>query len=107
MAKMIVTKVQNDAINFEAEHVLIKGAPGSGKTTVLLYKLMKLKKMDSNAKILMITYNKTLTKYVKDFFESKGEAMENVTISTFHSWAWQVLKKINGRGPSSPPKTIV
>lgn len=106
MAKMIVTKVQNDAINFDAEHVLIKGAPGSGKTTVLLYKLMKLKKTNPNAKILMITYNKTLTKYVKDFFESKGEAMENVTISTFHSWAWQVLKKINGRGPSSPPKTI-
>ncbi|MFP3356285.1 3'-5' exonuclease [Planococcus sp. SIMBA_143] len=106
MVKMIMTKVQNDAIDFEAEHILIKGAPGSGKTTVLLYKLLKLMKTDPEAKILMITYNKTLTKYVKDFFESKGEATEGITISTFHGWGWRLLLKMNGRKPNSSPKTV-
>lgn len=53
-------------------HMIIKGVAGSGKTTVAVNRLPILidrYAFQKDDKILMITYNKALTKYVKYIFE--------------------------------------
>lgn len=101
MVKITVTKQQNDAINFQAEHVLIKGAPGSGKTTVLLMKIEKILKSNPNAEILLITYNKTLAAYAQKYLADRGYSQRNLEVRTFHSWAYKYLKSIKGKFSSS------
>ncbi|WP_138860191.1 3'-5' exonuclease [Exiguobacterium mexicanum] len=101
MVKITVTKQQNDAINFQAEHVLIKGAPGSGKTTVLLMKIEKILQSNQNAKILLITYNKTLAAYAQKYLADRGYSQGNLEVRTFHSWASKYLRQIKGNFSSS------
>lgn len=102
MVKITVTKQQSDAINFQAEHVLIKGAPGSGKTTVLLMKIEKILHANPNAKILLITYNTTLAAYARKYLADRGYNQRNLEVRTFHSWASKYLKMVKVRFSSSP-----
>ena len=39
MVQITLTSTQMDAVNAKGEHILIKGVPGSGKTTTLIAKL--------------------------------------------------------------------
>lgn len=107
MVKIIVTKQQNNAINFQAEHVLIKGAPGSGKTTVLLMKIEKILLSNPNARILLITYNKTLSTYAQKYLADRGYSQRNLEVRTFHSWAFKYLKTIKGKFSTYSPKEAV
>ncbi|WP_461207282.1 transcriptional repressor LexA [Clostridium sp. DL1XJH146] len=53
-------------------HALIRGVAGSGKTTVAVHKIPFLIDnycFDKDDKILMVTYNKTLVKYIKHIYE--------------------------------------
>ncbi|PQD94302.1 hypothetical protein CYL18_14785 [Pradoshia eiseniae] len=107
MVKVTLTPVQMDAVDSKGEHILVKGVPGSGKTTVLMMKLQNIIEKDTDSKILFITYNKTLQSYIKEYLQEElvGRGIRydstNIQISTYHSWARGILSKL---GYDKPPE---
>lgn len=87
-----LTDKQLEVVNYEGEEILIKGIAGSGKTTVLLRRAVKLIRENPNLKIAIFTYNRTLANYAKHIVEEFG--LDNLTVHTFHSWASSVLYSI-------------
>ena len=76
--------------------ILIKGAAGSGKTTVSVYRACHL--MDSHgdmfepSKVAIFTFNKTLSGYLNDLVHSTdGKSYNNVSIINFHKWAYNFI----------------
>jgi len=101
MVRYTLTPTQMDAVNAKGEHVLVKGIPGSGKTTVLLTKLQNIIEETPSASILFITFNNTLQKYIKESLKNdleKDLQMDleklNVEVYTYHKWATKVLHKL-------------
>lgn len=97
MVQMILSPAQMDAVKATGEHILIKGIPGSGKTTVLLAKLEKVLEEDSTASVLFITYNNTLQKYINESLVvtlDEDISKHNVEVTTYHRWAKKVLSAI-------------
>lgn len=100
MVKVTLTPVQMDAVNAKGEHILVKGVPGSGKTTVLMMKLQSIIETEPQANILFITYNKTLQSYIKEYLQEDLTEMGmtfdelNIQVSTYHSWARGILAKL-------------
>jgi superfamily I DNA/RNA helicase len=85
-----------DAVNAKGEHILIKGVPGSGKTTVLLSKLVKIRETEPAATILFITYNNTLQKYITEsLLETLDIKSDKVDVLTYHKWAKDILQSIH------------
>ena len=94
MVKITITPAQKDAINATGEHILVRGIPGSGKTFVLAKKVVGLLQENPDANILFITYNNTLKHYIANLLEEFGCNSEQVIVTTYHSWAKDVLTAI-------------
>ena len=101
MVNYVLTPTQMDAVKSTGEHILIKGVPGSGKTTVLLTKLENIVEKNPLASILFITFNNTLQKYIKESLQyDLEEELQmnlgnlNVEVQTYHKWAREVLNKL-------------
>lgn len=97
-----LTREQNECVDSKSKDLLIKGVAGSGKTLVLLRKVIQLKneaiKNNKNIRIGFFTYANTLTKYSKDLIEQimcGDESEDMITISTFHSYAWKLMKSVD------------
>lgn len=76
--------------------LLIRGIPGSGKTTVLLERARWLKEQGEKD-ILLLTYSSMLAQFVRELsLKTPGEPVE---ARTFHSWGLQLLRDV-GRAPS-------
>lgn len=90
-----LTEKQEEVVNYAGEELLIKGIAGSGKTTVLLRKAVKLIEKNPNVKIALFTYNKTLSKYVKQIAEKIGG--DNLFVYTFHGWAFGAIKYVQNK----------
>ena len=97
-----LTKEQNECVDSKSKDLLIKGVAGSGKTLVLLRKVIQLKneaiKNNKSIRIGFFTYANTLTKYSKDLIGQitcDDENEDMVTISTFHSYAWKLMKSVD------------
>lgn len=97
-----LTKAQNDCVESKSKDLLIKGVAGSGKTLVLLRKVIQLKneaiKNNKSIRIGFFTYANTLTKYSKDLIDQimcDDEYSDMITISTFHAYAWKLMKDVD------------
>lgn len=73
-------------------HLVVLGTAGSGKTTLAIYRAMQLSKLDSDERVLMITFNTTLVKYLDAI---AGEELQNVDVRNYHKFARGYLA---GRG---------
>jgi len=80
-------------------YFMITGIPGSGKTIVLLSRALYMCKMHPNWRILIVTYNKSLTaqlklkiESVKKDFEYHGVSLDNLEIINFHKLAMRYAK---------------
>jgi superfamily I DNA/RNA helicase len=73
--------------------LLIKGIPGSGKTTILLERARYLKEKKNEKKVVLLAYNRSLTSYLKQLTDKHG--IGNVEVDTFHSWGLNILRSIN------------
>ena len=83
--------------------VLIRGAAGSGKTTIALLRLKQLaafwlarrtrQRSIADVKILVITFNRTLRGYIADLAceQLKGRSGLDLTVSTFAKWSKEIL----------------
>ena len=80
-AKIKMTKQQSDAANIYAQPTLIIGPAGCGKSVVLTQKILNILNetktedgYNTNSKILVTTFNKSLVKYLGDWIEQLLEA---------------------------------
>lgn len=100
-----LTKNQEECINSKATDLLIKGIAGSGKTLVLLKKAIKLKRdaIKNNKKLTIgfFTYANTLTKYSQDLINEIENDQDMISVNTFHSYGFTLLKCINSTKYSS------
>jgi hypothetical protein len=78
-------------------HYMVSGIPGSGKTVILLARAVNLARENPSWKIIILTYNNSLSVKLKNKLESIHEDLDNmgvnyqnIEISTFHSLAKSV-----------------
>ncbi|MCX7571731.1 ATP-dependent helicase [Tumebacillus sp. DT12] len=90
-----LTPKQQEAVDYKGEHMLIKGIAGSGKTTVLLRRALKIVTEEKGTTVALFTYNATLAAYAKYLADLINP--NRVKVYTFHSWAGQVLRALNIR----------
>src|SRR5690625_1295915 len=79
-------------------HMLVKGVAGSGKTTVAVHRLAFLKEHycpENDDHILLVTFNKTLLKYIQFQFEHLERFKENELQNLFTSNASIVIDNID------------
>lgn len=83
-----------------AGHYMVSGIPGSGKTIILLARAVHLLRENPNWRIILLTYNTSLTNNLKsklasiqDDLDAMGINSQNIEISTFHSLAKSVANE--------------
>jgi mRNA-degrading endonuclease RelE of RelBE toxin-antitoxin system len=78
----------------------VTGSAGTGKTVVALHRAVHLSKSNNEAKILLVSYSKTLAsllqKKLDDLLEVEGVDGSNITVVNLHKLAWEYFCKING-----------
>lgn len=109
MLKKIILKGEQKKVLFlpATNPIQIKGVAGSGKTTVALYRAKHLLETQNTlfqeAKVIIFTFNKTLSAYIKavspyinggynnesDKISPKTPDGLNVQVVNFHSWAYR------------------
>lgn len=84
---------QITAINHNKGPMLVLSGPGSGKTTVITYRVKNLiEKFNVNPNdIIVISFTKAATKEMKDRFLKICENKQ-VTFATFHSYFFTIIK---------------
>lgn len=89
-----LTPQQKECVQYLSDQtLLVRGIPGSGKTTVLLERATFLESVgeraSSDVKILVLTYNATLATYIRQLTLESGD--NQVEATTFHSWGLKIL----------------
>lgn len=69
-----------DDDNFRS--AIISGCPGSGKTTVSIYRLVRL--VNQQVKVHLVTYQNLLVHAIRSL--TQGHRVPNNCVSTFHKW---------------------
>lgn len=84
-----LTEEQFDALDITEENkrVIIQGVAGTGKSLLALEKVRKT--LAKGKRVLYICFNKNMSKYAMQSFNSKGT--EKLTISTYHALIQQIL----------------
>lgn len=92
---MVFSKGQKSAIHFKDGPALVLAGPGSGKTTVIVNRIISLIKEHSvsPSSILVITFTKAAAKSMRQRFLSlTGESYVSVTFGTFHAVFFSMLR---------------
>jgi len=92
MLDLELTKKQQEALNYDGEHMLIRGIAGSGKTTVLLQKANKIITKYKQENVVLFTFNQTLASYAGELARTLNS--DRLKVVTFHSWASMIMRKM-------------
>lgn len=80
-----LSEEQLDIINLPTtKDWVIKGAPGTGKTVMAIYRAGQASQVAKNRKVLMLVYNNPLMRFLSTAV--KGNYYRNVEVSTYHQW---------------------
>ncbi len=71
--------------------MLVRGVVGSGKTLILLFRAKFISEQNPNWRVLILTYNKSLKKYLEKIFKQIGGDPDRVEIINFHKWCSNML----------------
>ena len=83
---------QRRAVGWDQGPLLVLAAPGSGKTGVLTLRVVRLLEEHESASVLALTFtNKVATEIRERIDDLLGERADRVQLSTFHSFATDVL----------------
>lgn len=74
-------------------HNIVLGTAGSGKTTLAIYRAMGLANLDPDEKVLLITFNTTLVKYLEAIVG--GKIPPNIDVRNYHKFARGYLASRN------------
>lgn len=84
-----LSKEQLDIINLPtSKDWVIKGAPGTGKTVMAIYRAGQLARKE---KVLLLVYNRPLMLFLSTAI--KGEYFKNCVVSTYHQWLSDFYKE--------------
>ncbi|MDO4530406.1 MAG: ATP-dependent helicase [Bacillota bacterium] len=88
---------QRQAVCHEDGPMLVLAGPGSGKTTVLLRRILRLleRGLAKPSQILALTFSKAAAEEMKERFRRGGGA-EGVVFGTFHSMFFRILRSRYG-----------
>jgi len=73
---------------FYNKDLIIQGGPGTGKTILAIHCALALAKAQEN--VTIITFNKTLTKYINGTLNEKQKS--KITVITFDSWFGKICR---------------
>lgn len=77
---------QLDILDLKPEgHSVVLGTAGSGKTTLAIYRAIYLANLHDNEKVLLITFNTTLVKYLEAL--AGHEMPQNIDVRNYHKFA--------------------
>lgn len=94
---MQLTEKQNLVLQSQ-NHLLVTGGPGSGKTTVAIYKAEQLlsEELKSYQKVLFLSFARASVSRVLEAIESENnldkEIKKRIDVDTYHSFFWSILK---------------
>lgn len=80
-----LSEEQLDIINLPTtKDWVIKGAPGTGKTVMAIYRAGQASQVSRGKPVLLLVYNNPLMKFLTTAV--KGNYYKNVTVQTYHQW---------------------
>lgn len=94
---MELTEKQKDVLTSK-HHLLVTGGPGSGKTTVSIFKAATLLEceLESYQKVLFLSFARASVSRVVEAIEHEHEIEKNIKkridVDTYHSFFWRILK---------------
>lgn len=74
----------------KSNKLAVIGGPGTGKTIIALQAAAIM--ANSGKKCLILSYSKTLKSYIANVAKEYKMDISNITINTYHSWFWSLLK---------------
>jgi len=87
-----LTNQQRQCVKFDpVGDLLIQGIPGSGKSTILLARAQFLKEKSPKDSILVLTYSRVLSNYVRQLSDKLNTTP--LDAKTFHQWGQQLLEE--------------
>ena len=101
--KQQFSKEQTDAIRYEDGPMLVLAGPGSGKTTVITYRVKYMLEQTgiNGNQILVITFTKAAANEMRTRFEKISGYSDGVTFGTFHSVFFMILRHAYGYNSSN------
>lgn len=94
--EMIDIPAQNECVNFTGKNLLIKGAAGSGKSTVILRRAKKLyEERKAGEKIAIVTYTDALVKYTEELLNI-GIPQNDIEVKKVDSLGLSAYRKMEG-----------
>jgi DNA helicase IV len=87
---------QLDIINLPTtKDWVIKGAPGTGKTVMAIYRAGQASKTSKGKPVLMLVYNRPLMSFISTAV--KGTYYKNVYVLTYHQWLNDIYREYHLR----------
>jgi len=94
-----LTEDQRQLVQYRVDrNLLIRGEPGSGKTTVLAARAAHIEGAMFSGSILVIAYNRALAGYIRRMLAEFGGSAK-IDVHTFHGWARAFADRL-GYGPA-------
>ena len=96
---IVLTKEQQECVNYDAGDLLIRGVPGAGKSVVLLKRALKIykkiKEENSQKKLAIFTYTNVLIRYTDEILSQKIDT-DKIMINTIDSHCLSIFMKMGG-----------
>ena len=87
---------QEEAVNWNEGPLIVLAGPGSGKTTVLIQRIIKIIKDSSNERfrILALTFTQNAARHMREKIDRVvSDSRERVYLTTFHSFCSDVIRQ--------------
>ncbi|HOL52239.1 MAG TPA: AAA family ATPase [Bacillota bacterium] len=99
MEAVELTEDQRQLVEYRVDkNLLIRGEPGSGKTTVLAARAAHMDSAMFSGSVLVIAYNRALAGYIRRLLGEFGGSAK-IDVDTFHGWAMTFADCL-GYGPA-------
>jgi DNA helicase-2/ATP-dependent DNA helicase PcrA len=105
-----LNKSQRDAVKWQDGPLLVVAGPGSGKTRVLTYRVARLieESPDARFRVLGVTFtNKAASEMRKRIDTLLFDGRDRATLTTFHSFAAEILRQHGSHVGLKPDFTIL
>ena len=94
-ATMLETSQINDVISIKYGNTLIESGSGTGKTTTLVSRAIKLARIYPHHNFVIFTYTKQLCNELREKLDILYQENNNLEVHTFRSFLFKLVKKYN------------
>jgi DNA helicase-2/ATP-dependent DNA helicase PcrA len=96
MSVLILNQNQQDAVNWKEGPLMVLAGPGSGKTTVLTQRIIRIlnESVGERFRVLALTFTKNAAKNMREKIDATvSEGRERVYLTHFHSFCVDVIRQ--------------